>query len=260
MGAAIARALAEEGARVTLIGRRKEKLEEIRQSIRSSRAKSRGAGTDSEGRPSTSLGTNEVFCCSADVADREQVFAAFARARKALGPVTILVNNAGMAASAPFAKITPELWRETMAVNCDALLHCCQAALPDLLEAQAGRIVTIASTAGLVGYAYSAPYVAAKHGAVGLMRALAEELKGTNVTANAICPGFTDTDLVADAVAKIRAKTGRSDEEARASLARMNSGGRLLEPEEVAAAVLRLCLPESGSINGQAIEIGGEAI
>jgi NAD(P)-dependent dehydrogenase (short-subunit alcohol dehydrogenase family) len=147
-----------------------------------------------------------------------------------------------------------------MAVNCDALLHCCQAALPDLLQAEAGRIVTIASTAGLRGYAYSAPYVAAKHGAVGLMRALAEELKGTNVTANAICPGFTDTGLVAEAVAKIRAKTGRSEEEARATLARMNPGGRLLAPEEIAASVLRLCLPESGSINGQAIEIGGDGI
>jgi NAD(P)-dependent dehydrogenase (short-subunit alcohol dehydrogenase family) len=196
----------------------------------------------------------------ADVTDREQVFAAFAAAREALGPITILINNAGMAASAPFAKVTPELWRETMAINCDALLHCCQAALPDLLEAEAGRIVTIASTAGLRGYAYSAPYVAAKHGAVGLMRALAEELKGTNVTANAICPGFTDTGLVAEAVTKIRAKTGRSEEEARMSLARMNPGGRLLAPQEVAAVVLRLCLPESGSINGQAIEIGGDGI
>jgi NAD(P)-dependent dehydrogenase (short-subunit alcohol dehydrogenase family) len=252
IGAAVARALVEEGARLTLVGRRREKLEEAVTSF----CVPAQAGT----QPGLLLSQEHISMAAADVTDREQVFAAFAGARDALGPITILINNAGMAASAPFARVTPELWRETMAVDCDALLHCCQAAWPDLLEAQAGRIVTIASTAGLKGYAYSAPYVAAKHAAVGLMRALAEELKGTRVTANAICPGFTDTGLVAEAVATIRARTGRSEEEARASLARMNSSGRLLAPEEVAAAVLRLCLPEGGSINGQAIEIGGDGI
>jgi NAD(P)-dependent dehydrogenase (short-subunit alcohol dehydrogenase family) len=179
-------------------------------------------------------------------------------ARKAQGPITILVNNAGAAAGGAFRDVTPDQWREAMAVNLDALLHCCQAALPDLLAVESGRIVTISSTAGLRGYAYCAPYVAAKHGAVGLMRALAEELKGTNVTVNAICPGFTDTGIVADAAAAIGAKTGRSEAEARAALARLNPGGRLLAPEEVAAAVLRLCLPESRSISGQAIELTGE--
>jgi NAD(P)-dependent dehydrogenase (short-subunit alcohol dehydrogenase family) len=258
IGAAIARALAGEGARVSLVGRRGGKLGETVQSIRSSRAKSRGAGTDSEVRPSTSLRTSEVFCCSADVTDAGQVDAAFAAAREALGPITILVNNAGMAMSAPFAKVTPEQWRDTMAVNLDALLHCCQAALPDLLEAEAGRIVTIASTAGLKGYAYSAPYVAAKHGAVGLTRALAAELAKTRVTVNAICPGFTDTNIVAEAAARIRDRTGRPEAEARAQLAKLNQSGRLLAPEEVASAVLRLCLPESGSISGQAIEVTGE--
>jgi NAD(P)-dependent dehydrogenase (short-subunit alcohol dehydrogenase family) len=253
IGAAIARALAAEGARVSLVGRRREKLEEAAASCSPATA---GVQSTAATGPRPSPGN---ICFPADVTDRDQVFTAFAAARDAQGPVTILVNNAGTAESAPFAKVTPAQWRETMAVNLDALLHCCQAALPDLLEAEAGRIVTIASTAGLRGYAYAAPYVAAKHGAVGITRALAAELAKTRVTVNAICPGFTDTGIVAEAAARIGAKTGRSEAEARAQLARLNPGGRLLAPEEVAAAVLRLCLPESGSINGEAIEVtGGE--
>jgi NAD(P)-dependent dehydrogenase (short-subunit alcohol dehydrogenase family) len=233
IGAAIARALGREGAKLTLVGRRREPLEEV--------------GGD----------PFDALVAPADVTDRVQIEAAFALARDAQGPVTILVNNAGAAESAPFAKVSAEAWRRTMAVNLDALLHCCQAALPDLLEAEHGRIVTVASTAGLKGYAYSAPYVAAKHGAVGLTRALAAELAKTRVTVNAVCPGFTDTGMVAEAVAGISAKTGRSESEARGELARFNPQGRLIAPEEVAEAVLWLCLPESGSINGQAIAVAG---
>ena len=192
--------------------------------------------------------------------DAAQVLQAFALAREVQGPITILINNAGAVESAPFAKVTPKLWRRTMAVNLDALLHCCQAAMPDLLEAEAGRIVTIASTAGLKGYAYSAPYVAAKHGAIGLMRALAAELAKTNITANAVCPGFTDTDIIAEAVTKLKEKTGRDEEAARASLSKFNPQGRLIDPAEVANAVLWLCLPESGSITGQAIAVAGGEI
>jgi NAD(P)-dependent dehydrogenase (short-subunit alcohol dehydrogenase family) len=233
IGAAIARALAAHGAKLTLIGRRREKLEEI--------------GSEDF----------DALVSPADVTDRDQVEQCFATAREAQGPITILVNNAGAAESAPFAKVTEEGWRRTMAVNLDALLHCCQAALPDLIAAESGRIVTVASTAGLKGYAYSAPYVAAKHGAVGLTRALAAELARTNVTVNAVCPGFTDTDMVADAVATIQSKSGRSAEEARSALARFNPQGRLVGPEEVAQAVLWLCLPESRSITGQAIAVAG---
>ncbi|HEY0043433.1 MAG TPA: SDR family oxidoreductase, partial [Allosphingosinicella sp.] len=215
-------------------------------------------GIESEGRPSTSLGTNDVvFCATANVTVRSEVDAAFASAREANGPITILVNNAGAAEAAPFAKVTEELWRRIMAVNLDALLHCTQAALPDLLAGESGRIVTVASTAGLKPYLYTAPYVAAKHGAVGLTRALALELAKTQVTANAVCPGFTDTDIASEAIAKIQATTGRSEEEARGALARLSPQNRLVSPEEVANAVLWLCLPESRGITGQAIAVAG---
>ncbi|PWG01624.1 SDR family NAD(P)-dependent oxidoreductase [Sphingosinicella humi] len=261
IGAAIARVLAEEGAKLTLVGRRRGPLEEVANDIRSSRAKSRGAGTDSEKRPSTTLGTNEaVLVAPADVTEREEVDAAFTAARAANGPITILVNNAGTAAASPFAKVTPEAWCQVMAVNLDALLHCCQAALPDLLAAPSARIVTISSIAGLKGGAYIAPYVAAKHGAVGLTRAMAAEFAKTHLTVNAVCPGYVETDIVAGAIANIREKTGRSEEEARAALTATNPQGRLIQPEEVASTVLWLCLPESRSVNGQAIAItGGEA-
>ena len=231
IGAATAGALAAEGARITLIGRRREPLE--------------------------IAATGTGFFATADVTDRAQVDRAFAEAREMQGPVTILVNNAGAAESAPFAKLTHEGWRRMMGVNLDGVFHCCQAALPDLLAAEQGRIVTIASTAGLIGYRYTAAYSAAKHGAVGLMRALAAELASTSVTANSVCPGFTDTDLVAQAVATISGKTGRSAEQARAELAGLNPQGRLVTPDEVASAVLWLCLPESRSMTGQAITVAG---
>ena len=233
IGACVARALAAEGAKLTLVGRRREKLEEV--------------GAEDF----------DALVSPADVTDRKQVEDCFAIAREAQGPITILVNNAGAAESAPFAKVTEEGWRRTMAVNLDALLHCCQAALPDLIAAESGRIVTVASTAGLKGYAYTAPYVAAKHGAIGLTRALAAELARSNVTVNAVCPGFTDTGIVSDSVARISASTGRGEAEALAELTRFNPQGRLITPEEVASAVLWLCLPESRSITGQAIAVAG---
>jgi NAD(P)-dependent dehydrogenase (short-subunit alcohol dehydrogenase family) len=241
IGAAIAAALAPKGARLSLIGRRREKLEETAVSCSQSNS---GTGP----RPSP----GNIACFAADVTDRAQVEAAFAAARGVHGPIAILVNNAGEAGGIAFARLSIEKWRHQLGVNLDGVFHCCQAALPDLLAADAGRIVTIASTAGLRGYAYTAAYVAAKHGAVGLMRALAAEYAGTGLTANAICPGFTDTDLVATAIANIRAKTGRSADEARAELARLNPSGRLIAPAEVAEAVVSICLSER---NGEAVEI-----
>ncbi len=237
IGAAIAQALAAEGARLTLVGRRRDALEAAAAAIPG------------------------AIAMPADVTDRTSIDAAFAAARAAHGPIGILINNAGIAPSAPFAKVTAEAWRATMATNLDALFHCCQAALADLLAAPAGRIVTVASTAGLKGYGYTAPYVASKHGAIGLMRALAAEFAATPLTANALCPGFTDTEIVATAIETIASRTGRSETEALAELTRHNPQKRLITCEEVAEAAVWLCLPASRSVTGQAIQIaGGEAM
>ena len=250
IGAAIAAALAAEGARLTLVGRRQANLERQAEQLHSSRAESRG------GVPVPfDFASDERFGIDwvvADVTDRAQVDAAFAAARQAHGPVAILVNNAGAAESAPFGKVTTESWRRIFAVNADALLHTCQAALPDLLAADRGRIVTVASVAGLRGFAYAAPYIAAKHAAVGLTRALAAEFARTSLRINAVCPGFVDTDMTVGSVATIRAKTGRSEAEARAELAALNPSGRLIKPDEVAAAVIELILADR---NGEALEI-----
>jgi NAD(P)-dependent dehydrogenase (short-subunit alcohol dehydrogenase family) len=265
IGAAIARALASEGAKLTLVGRRRNKLEETAAHLRPtadfpelvegpSFFSPPSAGQEKE-RPSTGSGKpeqNAAFIAPADITDRAQVEAALTSARAAHGPLTILINNAGVAAGIPFAKVTDALWREMLAVNLDGMFHCCQAALPDLLAAPAGRIVTIASMAGLYGFAYASPYIAAKHGAVGLTRALAAEYVKTSLRVNAVCPGFVDTDMTAGSTANIAAKTGRSEAEARAELARLNPSGRLIAPDQVAAIVLDLVTSKR---NGEAVEI-----
>ncbi len=233
IGAAIARRLAADGAAITLMGRRAEPLAAV------------------------ARGIPGAFTISGDVTDRASVDAAFAAARAVHGPIAILVCNAGAAESGRFEKQGFDVWRRLMAVNLDALHHCAQAALPDLKAAAAGRLVVVASTAGLKGYGYSVAYSAAKHGAIGLVRALALELAATPVTVNAVCPGFTDTEIVADAVALVVAKTGRSAAEARAELAKFNPQGRLIEPGEVADAVAWLCAPGSKSMTGQAIAVAG---
>lgn len=236
IGFAIARALAGRGASVSLVGRDRARLFEAVQAM--------PAGSKCD-----------VHVC--DVADASAVAAAFAAIAAAGHRTTILVNNAGVAKSARLAATSEALWREMIDVNLGGTFHCIRACLPALLEARAGRIVNVASTAGVAGYPYVAAYCAAKHGVVGLTRALALELASTAVTVNAVCPGYTDTDLVRDAVANIVARTGRSEADARASLASRNPQKRLVAPAEVAEAVAWLCLPESASVTGQAIVVDG---
>jgi len=188
-----------------------------------------------------------------DVSDPASVEQAFARA----GAVDILVNNAGQAVSSPFLRTDAARWQQMLDVNLSGAWHCMQAALPGMLDAGWGRIVNVASTAGLTGYRYVAAYCAAKHGLVGLTRALALELAAKGITVNAVCPGYTDTDIVQDAVANIVRKTGRTEEQARAELASANPQGRLVRPGEVAHAVTMLCLPAAASMNGQSIAVAG---
>ncbi len=173
------------------------------------------------------------------------------------GPIGILIANAGIAESAPFAKSDAALFRRMMDVDFMGVVHAVQAVLPGMKERPYGRIVAIASTAGLKGYAYASAYSAAKHAAVGLIRSLALELAGTNVTVNAVCPGFTDTDLLAGSIDNIMRKTGRSHEQAVADLSRYNRQGRLVAPTEVADTVLWLCGEGAGAITGQAIAVAG---
>ncbi|MFC5478733.1 SDR family NAD(P)-dependent oxidoreductase [Massilia suwonensis] len=236
IGAAIARALLEQGARVTITGRAREAL----------------AVTVAE---LSALG--EIDSKEMDVTSAASVAQAFAAAEARFGPVMVLVNNAGQAASSPFLKTGEEVWNQMLAVNLTGTWHCIRAALPAMLEARWGRIVNVASTAGLTGYGYVSAYCAAKHGVVGLTRSLALEVATKGVTVNAVCPGYTETDIVRDAVANIVAKTGRSEEQALAELASSNPQRRLVQPDEVANAVAWLCMPGAGAMNGQAIAVAG---
>ncbi|HJV68468.1 SDR family NAD(P)-dependent oxidoreductase [Ideonella sp.] len=238
IGAAIARGLADDGWRLTLTGRE---------------------------APTVLAAELDAFAVAMDQAEPDSVAAAFAAARAAQGPLTALVNNAGAVETAPFARTTPELWQRMLAVNLTGPYLCCQAALADIrasgASGQGGRIVNIASTAALKGYAYVSAYVAAKHGVLGLTRALALELARDGATVNAVCPGYTETDIVRDGIAKVVAKTGRSEAEARAGFTQGNPQGRLVQPDEVAAAVRWLCSAGAGAVNGQAIAVcGGETM
>jgi NAD(P)-dependent dehydrogenase (short-subunit alcohol dehydrogenase family) len=234
IGAAIALALANAGTDVTICGRRREPLE------------------------ATAAHHKSLHAETADVTDQQSVAALYQKAQTARGPFAIVVANAGGTKSAPFEKISAELWTETLNVNLTGAFQSVQPALAGMRQRRFGRIIFIASTAGLRGYPYVAAYVAAKHGVVGLARALALETAKDGITVNAVCPGYTETPLLKQAVARIAAGGKRSETEALAALAADNPDGRIIQPEEVAQAVLRLCADESADVTGQAITVPGE--
>jgi NAD(P)-dependent dehydrogenase (short-subunit alcohol dehydrogenase family) len=188
-----------------------------------------------------------------DVTDEGQVTAFFDR----LGGVDVLVNNAGVASGSPLARTTLDDWRAHLDVNATGAFLCTRAVAGGMIERGDGRIITVASVAGLTGAPYTAAYAASKHAAVGLMRATAAEVAGTGVTANAVCPAYVDTDMTRRTIANIVEKTGRTAEDAEAALEAMTPLGRLLEPDEVAAAVVFLASPEAAAINGQALVLDG---
>ncbi len=236
IGAAVAEALLSAGFRVTITGRDKSVLDAMLEQVANS---------------------DNCRAAAMDVTDPASVQRGMEEARADFGSVAILVNNAGQAESAPFRRTDAGMFQRMLAVNLGGVFHCTQAVLPDMLAAGWGRIVNVASTAGLVGYAYVAAYCAAKHGVIGLTRALALEYAAKGITVNAVCPGYTETDIVKTAVANIVAKTGRSEEEARAELASSNPMRRLVSPQEVADAVIWICGEGAASINGQSIAVAG---
>jgi NAD(P)-dependent dehydrogenase (short-subunit alcohol dehydrogenase family) len=235
IGRAIALALASAGAAIITTGRNISTLEQVAAEITE-----RG-------------GTALALTC--DVADSAAVQATVARATAALGSITILVNNAGITASVKFTETDDATWERIMRVNATGPFFCCRAVVPDMIAREWGRIINIASTAALSGIAYSAAYSASKHALLGLTRSLALELARHNITANALCPGWVETDMLQKAVAKIVAKTGRAPDEARASILALSGQRRVTTPEEVAAVALRLAGPAGANTNGQAITI-----
>jgi NAD(P)-dependent dehydrogenase (short-subunit alcohol dehydrogenase family) len=232
IGASAATHLHAAGAKVSLLGRRLEPLQDT----------------------AKRLGGYAVSC---DVTQPDQVAKAFEEARTVNGPIEMLIVNAGIAESAPFHKMTRESWDRIIAVNLTAAFDCAQAALPDLMASESGRLVFVASVASLRGVPYAAHYAASKHGLLGLMRSLAAEYAKTNLTVNAVCPGYVDTPMTDQSIARVSQITGRSEDQSRAAITEMNRSGRLVDPDGIATMILTLCLPQSRDVNGAAVTIDG---
>ena len=232
IGAAAAQHLNDEGAKLSLLGRRLEPLRAV-----------------AEG-----FGGAAIQC---DVTDPDRIRVAFDEARAANGPIDCLIVNAGIAESAPFHKMTRESWDRIMATNLTASFDCARAAIGDLLKSDNGRLVFVASVASLRGVPYAAHYAASKHGLLGLMRSLAAEYAKTNLTVNAVCPGYVDTPMTDQSVARVSEITGRSSDDSRSIITNMNASGRLVDPQAIGNVIAMLCLPLSRDINGAAITIDG---
>ena len=232
IGAAAAAHLGAAGAKLSLLGRRMEPLQ---------------AAAEAHGG----------LAIGCDVTSPDQIRNAFDEARTLNGPIDLLIVNAGIAESAAFHKMTRESWDRIIATNLTAAFDCSQAAIGDLLKSDNGRLVFVASVASLRGVPYASHYAASKHGLLGLMRSLAAEYAKTNLTVNALCPGYVDTPMTDQSVARVSQITGRSEEQARSAITQMNASGRLVDPQAIGKTIAMLCLPLSRDINGAAITIDG---
>ena len=229
IGAAIADTLDKLGARISLMGRRIQPIQDKAKTL------------------------NDAQAISVDVSDQQSVEAAFAKA----GDFDILINNAGFAQSTPLSKMSYAHWQQTIAVNLDGVFLCSKIAVQVLRKKDYARIINIASTAGVKGYAYVSAYCAAKHGVIGFTKSLAKELARSSITVNAICPGYTETTILKDTIANIVKKTGCSEEQARAQLLSDNPQKEFIQPEQIAAVAAMLCMNDAKSITGQAIVVDG---